>query len=481
MSTVVPSHRILDREIRLVKALGAGSFGEVHLAEMIPGRSHFTYPFPERVAIKIIQSRLCDPDQAVSLLTELNILKRMCHPCIVGYIALWRERSSRCKYANCYCLAMNYCDGGDLAVLMRDYMKRKATVPQEVVTRLMACVFAGLNYSHANRVIHRDIKPANVFLTRVANGSPQGVDGHVGCALIGDYGLARPLDKTMRLVKTRVGTPSYCSPEIVAGELYGNKTDIFSAGVMFYELMAQESPFWKHSFTDVICFHRILHHDPLPRFRHICNGRYSESLVRLVCSCLSKTEPLRPTAYEVLTAFTSRIPRQLDEMKVPLYVESGAAAAAAAAVAGAAAAERGCGEAAPAAAESAAESDSASAVAAASPPGRSPSPTAARKRCGSPAVAAPTAPAPAARLAALLKSEFKTAVDARLEAAVKGNVELFLLLKVILVTRGARNGESAAATSDTLQSALVTFLQSTSTDTLDISSVLALVRAGCCG
>jgi NIMA (never in mitosis gene a)-related kinase len=89
----------------------------------------------------------------------------------------------------------------------------------------------GMKHCHDRKIIHRDLKGANVFLTKK------------GIVKIGDFGIAKVLSHTIQKARTMVGTPYYLSPEIVQSKPYNSKTDIWSMGVMLYELCALKPPF----------------------------------------------------------------------------------------------------------------------------------------------------------------------------------------------------------------------------------------------
>jgi len=88
-----------------------------------------------------------------------------------------------------------------------------------------------LKHVHDRKIIHRDLKGQNIFLTK---------DNRVK---LGDFGIARVLKKTMEKAKTMVGTPYYISPEIIEGRPYSFMTDIWSIGVVLYELCTLKPPF----------------------------------------------------------------------------------------------------------------------------------------------------------------------------------------------------------------------------------------------
>jgi len=99
------------------------------------------------------------------------------------------------------------------------------------INRLMQDILTGLQYSHSRGIVHRDIKPANIMLTS---------DGH---AKISDFGIARVENSDITQVGMIMGTPAYMSPEQFRGETIGPGTDIYSAGVILYQLLTSERPF----------------------------------------------------------------------------------------------------------------------------------------------------------------------------------------------------------------------------------------------
>jgi serine/threonine-protein kinase len=114
---------------------------------------------------------------------------------------------------------------------MREYLRARDTVKLADIERMMAQILGALDYAHARGVVHRDIKPGNIIVT---------LDGRLK---VTDFGIAR-LDTT-NLTQTGmiVGTPSYMAPEQYAGSDVDNRADLFSAGVMLYEMIVGIKPF----------------------------------------------------------------------------------------------------------------------------------------------------------------------------------------------------------------------------------------------
>lgn len=126
-------------------------------------------------------------------------------------------------------LILEYCDAGDV----KQYLGRqKKPLKEKTVQRIIVQLLLGLYHIHSKRVIHRDIKAANLFLC-----------SHMRRVKIGDLGVARTLGATSSMAQTMVGTPYYMSPELVQGEPYNVKSDVWAAGCLLYELMTLKHPF----------------------------------------------------------------------------------------------------------------------------------------------------------------------------------------------------------------------------------------------
>jgi serine/threonine-protein kinase len=128
-------------------------------------------------------------------------------------------------------IVMEYIQGKEL----KDSFDSQHRFDLETIFRMMAELLEALHFAHQAGVIHRDIKPANVMVD---------VKGHVKLA---DFGVARVNDPDAEGEKTRVGavigTPSYMSPEQTQGQPIDHRTDLFSAGILFYQLLTGEKPF----------------------------------------------------------------------------------------------------------------------------------------------------------------------------------------------------------------------------------------------
>ena len=212
--------------------LGRGAMGVVYDG-WDPGISR-------RVAIKTV--RLPDPpdseaqDELARFKREAQAAGRLNHVNVVGVFDY--GETAEVAY-----IVMEFVDGHTLRTMLGDDQRMAAPV----VERIMADVLAGLAYCHARGVVHRDIKPANIMITPA------------GQAKIADFGIARIESSSMTQAGTVMGTPAYMSPEQFMGAVVDARTDIYSTGVLLFQLLTGERPF-EGSMTTIM--HKVLNSVP---------------------------------------------------------------------------------------------------------------------------------------------------------------------------------------------------------------------------
>src|SRR5438067_10589194 len=210
----LPGERYIGK-YRVRGELGRGGMGTVYLAEQ-PGLGR-------EVAIKeLIQS--ADPVALKRYLQEAQVMARTSHPNLVQVHDM--ELQGNVNY-----LVLEFVRGRSL----RDWISKRPIPPPQVFA-VMHRVLQALEYAHRHAIVHRDMKPENVLSSE---------DGLVKVA---DFGIARLMDDTgvggtATKTGTTVGTPQYMSPEQVASSKVDGRSDIYSAGIMFYELVAGQPPF----------------------------------------------------------------------------------------------------------------------------------------------------------------------------------------------------------------------------------------------
>jgi eukaryotic-like serine/threonine-protein kinase len=222
---------------KLGKYVISGTLGRGAMGTVYDGRDPV---IDRRVAIKTISLSLAGDEEGAEALArfkrEAQAAGRLMHPNLVGIY----------DYGETEALAyivMEFVDGTSLKAVLD---KQERFAPAETV-RIMDQVLAGLQYSHARGVVHRDIKPANIMLTS---------DGVVKIA---DFGIARIESSSLTQAGTIMGTPAYMSPEQFMGTTVDARTDIYSAGVMLYQMLTGERPF-EGSMTGIM--HKALNTEP---------------------------------------------------------------------------------------------------------------------------------------------------------------------------------------------------------------------------
>ena len=202
---------------RIKGELGRGGMGAVYLAEQ-PGLGR-------EVAIKeLILSPAADPTALMRFLQEAQVMARTSHPNLVQVHDL--EQIGDANY-----IVLEFVRGRSL----RD-MVNQGPVPLPQTFAVMHGVLQALDYAHRHAIVHRDMKPENVLLSDEGN------------VKVADFGIARLTDDsgpggTATKTGTTVGTPQYMSPEQVASSKVDGRSDLYSAGIMFYELVVGQPPF----------------------------------------------------------------------------------------------------------------------------------------------------------------------------------------------------------------------------------------------
>jgi serine/threonine-protein kinase len=224
---------------KLGKYLVTGTLGRGAMGTVYDARDPV---IDRRVAIKTIPLAAAEDEEGAEALArfkrEAQAAGRLQHPNIVGVY----------DYGETETLAfivMEFVDGTSLKAVLD---KQERFPPAETI-RIMEQVLAGLQYSHARGVVHRDIKPANIMLT------PDRV------VKIADFGIARIESSSLTQAGTIMGTPAYMSPEQFMGTTVDARTDIYSAGVVLYQMLTGERPF-EGSLTGIM--HKALNTEPPP-------------------------------------------------------------------------------------------------------------------------------------------------------------------------------------------------------------------------
>ena len=245
---------------KIIKKIASGGMGDVYLAE------HTV--LETKVAIKSLHPNLVnDEDFRKRFRTEAKTQWKLSHPNIVK-LTDFQERKDGLF------LIMEYVEGKQLNDYIRDVT---GPIPDEKLFPLFKEILSAINFAHSKGLIHRDIKPSNILIT--AEGS----------AKVIDFGIAKSSDEDKGLTKTgvQVGTVSYMSPEQVNAEKLDKLTDIYSLGVILFQMAVGKAPYSAQTNTFKIQLSIVS--DPLPNPKEIYPS-VSDKLVSIIEKATQKNK-----------------------------------------------------------------------------------------------------------------------------------------------------------------------------------------------
>jgi serine/threonine protein kinase/tetratricopeptide (TPR) repeat protein len=227
---VVSKDSLIAGKYKIIDEVGAGGMGIVYKAEDLK--------LKRCVALKFLPSHFMDsPELKERFLIEAQAAAALSHPniCVIHEVGESEERPY---------IAMEYVEGETL----RDRIKKGPLKPEEALD-IAAQIASGLGEAHHKGIIHRDIKSANIMVT------------HTGQAKVMDFGLAKLRGgSSLTKSQTTLGTIAYMSPEQARGDELDQRTDIWSLGVVLYEMLAGRLPF-RGDHDQTVIF-SILHQEP---------------------------------------------------------------------------------------------------------------------------------------------------------------------------------------------------------------------------
>jgi serine/threonine protein kinase len=212
----------IEEDFVVIKEIDSGRFGAVKLCQDLKSHQQF--------ALKQIEkTTLVNPKYVNQLFNEISLLRKLDHKNIIKLYRVYED-------PECVYLVLEYVPCGNLLQKVLKEKRFKYEDIREFATKL----FEVLNYIHSQGVIHRDLKLENILMTS---------QKFLTDFKLADFGLACYSDKSLKL---KSGSPGYMAPEILRGESYSTKVDIFSAGVIIYILFTSSSPFLAVSQDKVI-------------------------------------------------------------------------------------------------------------------------------------------------------------------------------------------------------------------------------------
>jgi serine/threonine protein kinase len=241
-------------QYRLIERIGRGGMATVYKAYQ-PSLDRY-------VAVKVLPTYLAhDPDFAARFRREARAIAKLNHPHILPVHDYGQE--GELSY-----IVMRYVEGGTLKKILGQPLALDRTVD------ILSQIGDALDYAHQQDIIHRDVKPANVLLDRGR------------WALLSDFGLAKMAAASVQLTKTGVGlgTPAYMSPEQAQGKPVDGQSDIYSLGIMLFEMLTGQVPFEADTPLAVLIKHLTA---PLPLPRKV-NPDIPEPVERIILKAMAK-------------------------------------------------------------------------------------------------------------------------------------------------------------------------------------------------
>ena len=252
---------------QIIEELGAGGMGTVY-------KAHDT-EIKEKIAIKLLKPEISAHKKMIERFqNELKYARKISHRNVCRMYDLNKDSGS-------YYITMEYVEGEDLKRMIQ--MMGRLSIGKAVSIARQVC--EGLVESHSLDVIHRDLKPSNIMIDRLGN------------AKIMDFGIARSLESD-KLTGTGVmiGTPEYMSPEQVEGMEIDARCDIYSLGVVLYEMVTGQLPFEGRTQISTA----MKHLNETPQDPRELNAQISQDLSRVILRCLEKDREQRFRSAEEL-------------------------------------------------------------------------------------------------------------------------------------------------------------------------------------
>ncbi len=243
----------LGNRFQVIERLGMGGMGIVYKA--------YDIELDEIVALKILRPELDVDGSIVELFKqEIKIARRIKHPnvCSIYDFLIFDEYRL---------ISMEYIDGIELSMLIRDKMVEEEFVP------IISGIALALKAAHQLKIIHRDLKPSNIMIDAQLN------------PIVMDFGIASRVDLPNRAPNTKFfGTPSYMAPEQALGQTLDHRSDIYSLGIIMYEITTGTLPFTGTSPMDIAVKH-IYKFAKSPR---LINAKINKEIERMILKCIEK-------------------------------------------------------------------------------------------------------------------------------------------------------------------------------------------------
>lgn len=267
----------------IIEELGRGGMGAVYRAEDKKAK--------EEIALKLIKPEIAAQKKTIERFrSELTTARKIRHKNICGMYDLGEDQGT-------YYITMEYVPGEDLKSFIR--RSKRLSIPNAV--SLAKQISEGLSEAHSQGVVHRDLKPSNIMIDKE------------GSARIMDFGIARTLKaRGVTGAGVVIGTPEYMPPEQADAKDVDQRSDIYSLGVIMYEMVTGQLPFAGDTALNIA----IKHKTEIPEDPNTHNAQIPDDLSRLILKCLEKEKDKRYQNAEELRSALDHI-----EKGIPTAIE----------------------------------------------------------------------------------------------------------------------------------------------------------------
>ena len=279
--------QVVDQRFRLDKLMGAGGMGRVYAGTQLS--------VDREVAIKLLRGEAV-PDEQLErrFIREARVISGFSHPNIVRLIDFGTDPERGFPY-----LVMEMAGGVSLGRLLAE-----ARLRPDFAVEIAHQVCSGLVEAHSNNIVHRDLKPDNLHILPVSDGSFR--------AKLLDFGIAFPQDATTQLTQTGMmcGTATYMSPEQARGHDVDGQADLYSLGIVLFEMLTGVLPFQGDSGFEIVMKH--VDQSPPDLRQYVPPGTVPEALEGLIYDLLQKDARDRPAGADVVRGRLDAVGDQLD-------------------------------------------------------------------------------------------------------------------------------------------------------------------------
>lgn len=281
LTKTLPLDNFAVENYKVLELIGSGGMANIFKATQLS--------LDRPIALKIMHQHLTVNEEFITRFEkEAKQAAQLQHENIVSIIDYGSDK-------NIYYIAMEYVEGKNL----REILARQKRLPLEICLLICHQIAEGLKFAHNHNLIHRDIKPSNIILSN---------DGRV---LLTDFGIAKGGDDlTITATGQMIGSPAYMSPEQAAGRPMDHRSDIFSLGIILYEIIAGMKPFNGDTYEAMVASIMSTEPEPLQKLRVDVNPEIDE----LVSKALVKVVDSR---YQSAEDFSDGIYKELQRYKIP--------------------------------------------------------------------------------------------------------------------------------------------------------------------